>query len=307
MKLLLTLGACLFSGIINATPIHNIIVFGDSLSDNGNFYDFMNHQMPQSPPYFNGRFSNGPVWIEHLASSYFPKNTDLHVQNYAFGGAGVSEEEDDDVLFTLRKEISTYLLAHNDKAQEDSLFVVWIGANNYLGLPSEVEKTLTDVNSGLVHGLERLVNKGAKHILVLNLPDLGRIPAATEFNSVDELAYFAKQHNAALDVSMTELKTTYPAVNWYYFDMNQAFAHVVDNPAEYGFTNTTGTCFESAINEMTKKSVLQMVAHVKPKSNQNSCDGYLFFDLVHPTGLAHKIMAEKAKVMLDAQGLEFSE
>lgn len=307
MKLLITLGACLLSGIISATPIRNIVVFGDSLSDNGNFYDFMNHQMPQSPPYFNGRFSNGPVWIEHLASAYFPKNPDSHMQNYAFGGAGVSEEEDDDVLFTLRKEITTYLLAHNDKADKDSLFVVWIGANNYLGLPFEVEKTLNDVNYGLVQGLKRLVNKGAQHILVLNLPDLGRIPAANEFNSVAELAYFAKQHNAALDVSMADLKSTYPAVNWYYFDMNQAFAHVLDNPAEYGFTNITGTCFDASINENTKKSVLKMVASVKPKLGQNACEGYLFFDLVHPSALAHKVMAEKAKVMLDAAGLEFSQ
>ena len=37
-----------------------IVVFGDSLSDNGNQYK--NTGQPPSPPYYNGRFSNGPTW-----------------------------------------------------------------------------------------------------------------------------------------------------------------------------------------------------------------------------------------------------
>jgi phospholipase/lecithinase/hemolysin len=198
-------------------------------------------------------------------------------------------------------------LANDDKASPDSLFVVWIGANNYLGLPEEVEKSIQDVNTGITHGLQRLVDKGAKHILVLNLPDLGRTPAAIEFNSVTELSYFAMRHNAALDASMAELKQTHPEVNWLYFDLNKSFAHVLDYPSEYGFTNTTGTCFNATVDEVTKKSVLRMVASVKPNTNQKGCEGYLFFDLVHPTGVAHKIMADKARIMLDAEGLEFSE
>lgn len=44
-----------------------IVVFGDSLSDTGNFYYISGDTYPVSPPYYNGRFSNGPVWIETLA------------------------------------------------------------------------------------------------------------------------------------------------------------------------------------------------------------------------------------------------
>ena len=71
MKLLATLSAFLFSGIVAATPLQNIVVFGDSLSDNGNLYEIMKHQLPQSPPYYKGRFSNGPVWVEHLILHIF--------------------------------------------------------------------------------------------------------------------------------------------------------------------------------------------------------------------------------------------
>lgn len=302
MKLLATLGALLFSGFVSATPLHNMVVFGDSLSDNGNLYEFMKHQLPQDPPYYAGRFSNGPVWVEHLIASYFPNDPASHLFDYAFGGAGVSEEEGDDVLFTLRREVNTYLLANQDKASEDSLFVVWIGANNYLGMPSEVEETLRLVNLGITNSLKRLADKGAKHILVLNLPDLGRTPAAIEFDSIETMSYFSRQHNAALDTTVANLKLSYPDVEWLYFDLNQMFTHVIENPAEYGFTNINGTCYNAIVNEITKKSVLKMVASVKSK-NQHACDGFLFFDLVHPTGLAHKIMAEKARLMLDAAGV----
>lgn len=305
MKLLVTLSAFLLSTVVMAMPVRNIVVFGDSLSDNGNFYNFMKQQMPQSPPYFEGRFSDGPVWIERLAASYYPNAPTSHLQDYAFGGAGVSEDDEDDVLFTLRKEVNTYLEEHSQKANADTLYVVWIGANNYLGLPEEGEKTLKDVNQGIVHGLQKLVEKGARNIFVLNLPDLGRTPAATEFDSKDLLTYFAKQHNAALDASMVELKNTYPEVNWLYYDLNQMFTNVLDHPEEYGITNTTDTCVNSTLGKDDPKSMLNIAVTVKQHAKQNACAGYLFFDLVHPTAYAHQVMADKAKAFLDAAGMEF--
>ena len=308
MKLLATVGAFLFSGIVAATPLNNVVIFGDSLSDNGNLYEFMQHQLPQSPPYFEGRFSNGPVWIERLIASYFPNDPAAHLNDYAIGGAGVSEEDDDDdVLFTLRREIKTYLLAHEDKASEDSLFVVWIGANNYLGMPSEIEQTLIDVNTGIAHGLQKLAEKGAKHILVLNLPDLGRTPAAIEFGSIETMSYFSSQHNEALNKTLTNLKQSYPEVNWLYFDMNSAFNEVLEHAADYGITNITGTCANSIADEITRKSVLKMVSKVTPGTTGDGCNGYLFFDLVHPTAFAHQLMADKARVMLDAAGVELAD
>ncbi|STX42363.1 lysophospholipase A [Legionella gratiana] len=267
----------------------------------------MKKQIPQSPPYYEGRFSNGPVWIEHVIASYFPENPSDHLFDYAFGGAGVSEEEGaDDVLFTLRREVNKYLLEHNDKASGDSLFVVWIGANNYIALPSEIEKTLHDVHTGIVHSLQRLVEKGAKHILVVNLPDLGRTPAAFELGAVGEMTFFAKEHNHLLNRSIDNLRHEYPDVEWLYYDLYQAFEEVIEHSQDYGFTNLTDTCVQFEDN-IAQTSVLKMVAAVKSQAKEDVCTGYLFFDLVHPTGLAHKILAEKARLMLDQKGIEFSD
>ncbi|MGC1182630.1 GDSL family lysophospholipase PlaA [Legionella sp.] len=308
MRLLATISAYLFSGIVLATPLHNIVVFGDSLSDNGNLYQFMNYQLPASPPYYEGRFSDGPVWIEYLVASYFPDNPKSHLLDYAFGGAGVSEEGDDDGLFTLRREINDYLSTHEDKASTDSLFVVWIGANNYLALPTETEKTLQVVNDGITHGLKQLAEKGAKHILVVNMPDLGSTPAAIEFDSVEMMTYFSRVHNQSLDMMLINLKQEYPNVEWLYFDMNAALGEVIANPTNYGFTNINESCINFASDNLSTYSIFKMVAATKPKMiTPQTCDGYLFFDLVHPTAFSHKILADRARKELDEAGVVFTD
>ena len=94
MKIIFTAVILFFSMMASATPLNKIVVFGDSLSDNGNLYEYLKHQLPLSPPYFEGRFTNGPVWIEDLIESYYPTNSNDHLLDYAYGGAGVLEEED---------------------------------------------------------------------------------------------------------------------------------------------------------------------------------------------------------------------
>lgn len=42
-------------------PFSRIVMFGDSLSDTGKMYGKMRGYLPSSPPYYQGRFSNGPV------------------------------------------------------------------------------------------------------------------------------------------------------------------------------------------------------------------------------------------------------
>ena len=306
MKLLITLSAFLLSAVVVATPLRNIVVFGDSLSDNGNLYEQMKHQLPQSPPYYEGRFSNGPVWVEYIASSYFPKQTSSRLLDYAVGGAGVSEDDEDDVLFTLRKQVQTYLISHHDEASPDDLYIVWIGANNYLGLPEEPDTAINNVVLGVTHSIELLVAKGAKHILVINLPDLGKTPAARQFDAEESMSYYANQHNKLLYDHFLHFKQNHPEVQWIHFDLNAMFTDVIDHPNKYELTNVLGTCANASIKKTSKKSLLRMVAQVTPKAGADGCDGYLFFDLVHPTRFAHERIAQELRILLDQEGIEFA-
>ncbi|NNF51372.1 MAG: SGNH/GDSL hydrolase family protein [Gammaproteobacteria bacterium] len=80
-SLLLALGLALsgYAGAQATAPFTQIIVFGDSLSDSGNVFSVSGSP---PPPYFGGRFTNGLVWPEVLASTW-----DVPLTNYAYGGA----------------------------------------------------------------------------------------------------------------------------------------------------------------------------------------------------------------------------
>src|ERR1051326_1783426 len=46
-------------------PFSHIVVFGDSLSDTGNYYQLSGGS--PAAPYAGGRFCNGPIWVEYLS------------------------------------------------------------------------------------------------------------------------------------------------------------------------------------------------------------------------------------------------
>lgn len=306
MKTYLIIFTLFFSTLVSAAPINKFVVFGDSLSDNGNLYEYMKHQLPLSPPYYEGRFTNGPVWVELLTKFYFPNDSKQRLLDYAFGGAGVLDgDEDDEDLFTLRREMDSYFLAHQDKADENSLYIMWIGSNNYLAVPDDVEKTIREVTLGIKSSLVRLVEHGAKNILVVNLPDLGKVPAARDYEVPSILTYYSTRHNSILANTMVELRSRYADVKWFYFEVDQLMEEMFKDPQSFGFTNITDTCYEEMAVSASANPVLKMVATVKPKEQQDACTGYMFFDPVHPSFIAHEFMVERTKRLFDASGLKF--
>ncbi len=66
-----------------------VVVFGDSLSDIGNIDDATLGVVP-GRTYYNGRFSNGPAWVERLASDLGAPPLGPSTaggDNFAYGGA----------------------------------------------------------------------------------------------------------------------------------------------------------------------------------------------------------------------------
>ncbi|MBA2657048.1 MAG: SGNH/GDSL hydrolase family protein [Tatlockia sp.] len=309
MKLIVGLFILLLSTWLEAKPLNNIVIFGDSLSDNGNLYEL--YKIPSSPPYFAGRFSNGPVWIEALVASYFHEKANAHLQNYAFGGAAVAKD-DNDGTYSLKLELDTYLGAHHDKAADNNLYVIWIGANNYLMTPSNVNDTLDLVNTGIKKSLRTLVKAGAKHIMLVNLPDLGTTPFPSQFYPKEEvplireqLSSYTLKHNELLAETINEFKQTNPEVKWLYFDVNSRFNEFLQKPERFGIRNFTEACYLSDTDKPLKNSMLQIASRIQERVEPGDCEDYLFFDGVHPSARTHKILAEQAKAYLEAEGVEF--
>ncbi len=249
-----------------------INTFGDSLSDVGNLYDLSGGTIPNADDYFEGRFSNGPVWVEYLAASYglsvAPSRTGG--DNYAFGGASTGQ-----ALLPpgINRQVSAFT-ATSPPASASALFVVWGGANDYLG---GATLAATVVNN-LASAISTLYADGARHFLVPNLADLGRAPSTMGTPEAAQLTALTLQHNALLASTLGLLSQANPGIETTLLDVYTLFEQAVANPSSFGFTNVTDACLDN-------------LACTDP-------DQYLFWDGLHPTTAGHQFLADFAVAAL---------
>lgn len=346
MKKIICVFLCLLVSLASFAAnkrFNTMVVFGDSLSDNGNLYRYMWHKIPLSPPYFNGRFSNGPVWIEQLYDSYKENNQLDDFLDFAVGGAGAILSPKGILPMNLSMELDNYLYWTNNGNKTNTLYTIWIGSNNYLNGPANIESITDSVVNIIGKSIERLITYGGNKFFVLNLPDLGRVPQAADRKIQPLLTKLTQTHNRKLALKINKLKVKYPKVIFVYFDVYSFFNQTIEHASDYGFSNVTNACFPgnysgvlfknkldnaSAFNylqrlderfdkkrwEMIKNNPQLMEAvstgfiydSLLPKNKPSAlnCEGYLFWDHVHPTTTAHFYMAQKAHQLLDEAGLE---
>ncbi|KAG0201288.1 hypothetical protein BGX28_005840 [Mortierella sp. GBA30] len=172
----------------------NMVVFGDSFSDNGNVYRLSQGSWPRKAFYTSGRFTNGLVWADYVA-----KDKRLKLTNFAFGGAttdsetvqGYTGSKSDIPVPGFIQQIEDYYLPNRsptDMQELDStVFTVNFQGNDYLFDPKiGTEKVLANIE----RGIHRLVDVGARHIFVVENLDIGLIPAFRSNQTLSE-AYSA--------------------------------------------------------------------------------------------------------------------
>lgn len=121
-----------FEGRVPRNLFDQMFVFGDSLSDIGTLFSLTGGLVPPTPPYFNGRFSNGPVWVENLAPRLglaFNPSTD-----FAIGGATSGNQNVGSLpgasLPGLQQQVDNFVAANQAGADPNALYLVWAGAND---------------------------------------------------------------------------------------------------------------------------------------------------------------------------------
>jgi phospholipase/lecithinase/hemolysin len=258
-------------GTTQAASLQNteeIYVFGDSLSDVGNVFKATGGAISPSPPYAQGRFSNGLVWVEYLA----PKlglSPNLNT-NFAFGGATTGSTNLVPVLPGLQQQINSFT-ATNPSANPNGLYIVWAGANDYLGGTTSPSAPVENLSAAV----RSLAAVGAQDILVPNLPDLGELPSTLNSTSASALNDLTRAHNINLAQSLDSLSYDLgPDTNIIPLDVNTLVNEVSAAPAEFGFTNVTDACLGN------------------PECD--NLDEFLFWDGIHPTTAAHRQLGEAA-------------
>jgi len=164
----------------SGTAFDKVIVFGDSLSDIGNLYTATSAFGAPTPaaPYYDGRYSNGQLWVEHIAGVYgivlapaLKGGTD-----WAYAGAettvDVVESPGGGITFTipsLQTQAKQYLAEVHNKADAKALYVIWGGGNdventkNPSTLPALFAKDTVKI-------VTLLKAAGAKNFLIPSVP-----------------------------------------------------------------------------------------------------------------------------------------
>jgi phospholipase/lecithinase/hemolysin len=167
-SLVLSLACC--TNIFADVP-KQVVFFGDSLTDNGNLYKML--KLPKSPPYFQGRFSNGYTWSDDFAN-YVSHKYNIPSSNYAVGGATALPQ------LSIIPNLAAEIILSGVLAQDNSntLFFILMGANDYLDGQPNVDAVTTQVVNTIKNDIELLITAKAKNFVILNLPDLAVTPYA---------------------------------------------------------------------------------------------------------------------------------
>ncbi len=239
-------------------------VFGDSLSDPGNLFAANGGTHPPSPPYFEGRFSNGPVWTEYLPSS-------LDVVNYAVGGATTGRDNTNDdpgagaEFDGLLDQVDAFLAG--GAADPNGLYVIFAGGNNFLGGVTNPTVQVTQALTDLVTAGLTLQGAGAQDFLYFGLPDLGLTPLLSgDPVLAGGASALTDQFNALLPLTLNGAVGSFDV-----FDTAGLLRDAVTDPAAFGLTNVIDACLGDP-------------ACTDP-------DQYLFWDSIHPTTAVHEIVA----------------
>ena len=106
-----------------AGSFSGIYAFGDSLSDVGNVFAATGGARP-APPYVNGQFSNGPVWVQDLskiATLGVLAPSILGGNDYAWGGATTAATTTS-VVPSVNAQVAQFLAANHNSAPSNGLY-----------------------------------------------------------------------------------------------------------------------------------------------------------------------------------------
>lgn len=302
----------------------SLYVFGDSLADNGN--DFILSRAlgadPPAPPslsphrtYFNGRFSNGPVEFEYLwqrlsgqapgtrnglrAFLDFPVLGSNSAIDFAFGGTGTPFLDQTPGGFFapgLKGQVELFRAAlAGRRPSKRAVFGIVTGANDYRNDQFNVPMNPPDVVKNIADSVVALYEMGARTVIVLNLPDLGLLPANRDDPASATL--LSQIHNALLAQAMDNLSTQLQGIKLIQIDLNDVFALL---PASMDRVTP-------AIDALIPPGSLP--PPFPPGFPMSSClfvnpaicvdvptfdvgQQFLFWDIVHPTTAAQKVLGD---------------
>lgn len=298
--------------------IKTIHIFGDSFHDIGNFSRIYKGKFP-SALYYEGRFTNGPIYCEYLIDMFNEDgHKDIVVKNYSFGLAmtryrsGYAPKAP-----SLKEQIEN----SNSIFTDTDLVILGCGICNFLffvdvkRFPYIHFKRILSIAKDLEACISKLRANGAKKIILFNLPDINNFPFGAKLSSIFiwhlkssslfkklevfisipwfKISLFFKhyvypmlskslfKHNRKIELFTCRMQKEGLQIE--IFDAKKTVTDVVNFPNRFGFRNASG-------------SIVRGVGDFKGKvSVDKNPNEYLFWDYAHFTTSTHKKFANIIK------------
>jgi len=271
----------LMTGAAQAVP-SNMFVFGDSLMDTGNLYiatTGAGSPTPISPPYFNGRFSNGPLFDELIAGTYGITLTPslLGGNNFSWAGAQTGTGFTNGFIPNVQNQIGSFLSSRPGGIADPNA-VYWIEGGGNDVLPASQSANVPGAIGVIVNNIATeiltLAGSGAKNFVIVNVPNVGATPRVQDMGPAAAAGATAITMgiNQGLLQALSSIRASDPSLNLQLLDFFALGNMVAANPLAYGFTNTTAPC-------LTETTLC------------GNPDQYLYWDSFHPTAAVGRLVA----------------
>ena len=256
-----------------ALPSYSAVyAFGDSLSDNGLAFS-LTGGLPQAP-YWNGRFSNGPVAVEYFAQGLGAPLVDL-----AIGGAttGAFNADIAGSPTGVLSQLAFYKSIAVAGADPKALYFVWAGPNDFLSAdPANFGSTAQAAINNLQFTVGTLYGLGARHFFLPLMPDLGLAPFAIGSGQSAYLSLVSQVFDQALANAYSALGAFMPGADLTIFNTPVIQGNLTSFVASLGYDVTT-PCFTGYVG---------IPGTVCPTPATS-----LYWDPIHPTTVGHYFTA----------------
>ena len=273
---------------LSQVPYSNLVVFGDSLSDTGNVFNATEGLIPTSPPYAEGRFSNGDLIVDAIAESLELSESESFLtggSNYAFGGAQTGEGTSEFGLLGLPEtfdvpnigqQVDLYLSTQTPTPTD--LFYVYGGGNDFIDplVRGEALPTAEEIVGNITTNITELAEAGAQTFVVPNLPLLGDIPLFNEQPEATAVLNNATdEFNQLLDTELDAIAETLD-VRIIEPDINGISSEIQANRDDFGLTNTNNAVLDLSDLSLT-----------------GNPEKFFYWDNVHPTATSTEFIAQE--------------
>jgi phospholipase/lecithinase/hemolysin len=270
-------------------PFDQMVVFGHSYCDNGNDH-ILSGGIVAAPPYDEGQFSNGPLWIEQLADrlglamgrDVVPAPSEAGGTNYAYGGADTGSGFSDACIGVGSGKVCApnvglqieMFFADGGTLDGDELIVIQAGDN---------DNNPTKAAQNMGQHIAVLAAAGGRAFLVPNISRISQDPGRKSASSADD--HFTATFNGALDEELDALESI-PGITIFRFDLLGLQDLMIATPEDFGLSNVTDPACPGCGSGIPAPDAEDTVV--------SNPDEFMYWDLVHFTRVVQKFVGDAA-------------